>query len=210
MSRRDWSLTILIVSFGGIWPTRFVRLFLATYAVRQLRCRQSITIYFSLGRKDGIFIRNNLIHLDRPESIGQTKRSVVASIPDDAMQLQISGSIQYYKTDWIRKISRMYSLQYSPTRILKLFRTILARRKGTIEREYTWTLNFHQFNAAFTVCTEQYFSRIKMVQRDTSDWVPLAACRCDEEPALPVSTLRPTSVFNTTWSWKKDATSWAQ
>ena len=80
----------------------------------------------------------------------------------------------------------MYSLQYSPTRILKLFRTILARRKGTIEREYTWTLNFHQFNTAFTVWTEQYFSRIKMVQRDTSDWVPLAACRCDEEPALPV------------------------
>ena len=66
---------------------------------RQLRCRQSTTIHFSPGRKDGIFTRNNLIHLDKPESIGQTKRSVVASIPDAAMQLQISGSIQYYKTE---------------------------------------------------------------------------------------------------------------
>lgn len=51
------------------------------------------------------------------------------------MQLQISSSIEYYKT----------------------FRTVLGRGKGTVE--YTPTLYFHQFNAAFTVWTSNNTSQ---------------------------------------------------
>ena len=145
MSRRDWSLTILIVSFGGIWPTRFVRLFLATYAVYQLRCRQSITIYFSLGRKDVILIKK----------YSHSRRQTRIHWPDQAIRGGMNSrccdaiaNLRSYSTlqNRIRKMSRMYSFQYSPTRILKSFWTVLERGQGTVQ--YTRTFNFDRFNAA--------------------------------------------------------------
>ena len=174
MSRRDWSLTILIVSFGGIWPTRFVRLFLATYAVRQLRCRQPITIYFSLGRKDVILIKK----------YSHSRRQTRIHWPDLAIRGGMLNSrccdaianLRFYSTlqNRIRKMSRMYSLQYLPTRILKSFRTVLERGKSTVQ--YTRTLNFDRFNAAPSASEHNNASHgSKWWSETTSGYLPLSS-----------------------------------